>query len=345
MATAQLQRPPKQRQSIWTETNSTTAVKNLFRTSISQICYLRALFPEKVFSLKHYAEGVPVHALTPGKEIEGSDELEIIDKEAWMLTRWLEDGVFMALEKQYLKSMTFCIYTQPNQSKPRTLVESYSYEVEYPEAGKAQVHLAGSSQGSASDRFAMGRVRAQAISLMRGLVTMCSTLKPLPLSKILDIEVEFYEDITPQKFKMKHFQHAAVGGPMQKKTNRLAKKSLVITVGQLETPFHTLRLKIQCEERKISETMLSQASATTKHRIEASMRKPAQAAQRRSSASAKPEARGLKETQLSATVPLPSEDEDSDATALNSDTDFEPSPKQQRRGMSRRTQIVYNSSS
>ena len=133
-AVAQMQRP--QRQGFWTQTNSTTVVKNLVRTSISQICYLRAIFPEKCFSLKNYADDLPIHALTPAREVEGSDQHEIIDEQAWKLTRWLEEGVFVALEKQYLKSMTFGVFTYDRNKKPRSLVESYCYEVSYPEAGK-----------------------------------------------------------------------------------------------------------------------------------------------------------------------------------------------------------------
>ena len=126
MSTAQKVRPPKQQQAVWTETKSLNAVKSIIRTSISQICYLRALFPENCFSVTPFAEDVSVHALTPAKEVEGSDDLVYIDDDAWALTRWLEEGVFVALEKQYLKKMAFCIYTDPgaDKDKPKALVES-----------------------------------------------------------------------------------------------------------------------------------------------------------------------------------------------------------------------------
>ncbi len=126
MSTAQKIRPPKQQQAVWTETKSLNAVKSIIRTSISQICYLRALFAENCFSVTPFAEDVSVHALTPAKEVEGSEDLVYIDDDAWALTRWLEEGVFVALEKQYLKKMAFCIYTDPGEAKekPKTLVES-----------------------------------------------------------------------------------------------------------------------------------------------------------------------------------------------------------------------------
>ena len=129
---------PKQanKQSVWTKTNSTTVVKSLMRSSISQICYLRNIFDEGCFTQKKYVDGLFIHALTPAQEVEGSDEPKIINKQAWQLTRWLEDGVFDALERQYLKTMTFSVYTQRKGSSRRNLVESYCYTVTYPEAGK-----------------------------------------------------------------------------------------------------------------------------------------------------------------------------------------------------------------
>ena len=99
---------------------------------------------------------------------------------------------------------------------------------------------------------------------MRGLVTMCSTLKPLPTERIIDIEVEFYDDITPEQFKLPHFHEATPTGTTE--VSRPANKSLVITVGQFETPFHGLNLKIQCEERKIDRSLLSKVGACSTRR-------------------------------------------------------------------------------
>ncbi len=126
---------------------------------------------------------------------------------------------------------------------------------------QAQVKVTCQDRQGDNERFAVNRVRAQAVSLVRGLVTMCSTLKPLPTDRILDIEVEFYEDITPKDFQLEHFQQASQQPDAQKQQQpkaRAVNKSLVITVGEFETPFHTMTLKMQCEEQTIDESMLSQ---------------------------------------------------------------------------------------
>ena len=54
---------------------------------------------------------------------------------AWTLTRWLEEGAFEALQKQYLRALVFNIFLEKkdsaeNQAKKRVLVESYMYHVE-----------------------------------------------------------------------------------------------------------------------------------------------------------------------------------------------------------------------
>ena len=125
---------------------------------------------------------------------------------------------------------------------------------------QAQVKVTCQDRQGDNERFAVNRVRAQAVSLVRGLVTMCSTLKPLPTDRLLDIEVEFYEDITPRDFQLEHFKPASQPAAAQKQQSkaRAVNKSLVITVGEFETPFHSMTLKMQCEEQTIDESMLSQ---------------------------------------------------------------------------------------
>lgn len=82
---------------------SIAVVKNMVRTSvcdeqwtepkISEICYLRNLFDENCFSRKNYA-GIMINALHPMDSSKATVEPQVINQEAWQLTRWLEEGVF-----------------------------------------------------------------------------------------------------------------------------------------------------------------------------------------------------------------------------------------------------------
>ena len=118
--------------------------------------------------------------------------------------------------------------------------------------------MARASGNRQTSQFDRANVRGQAVSLMRGLIMMCSTLKPLPANRMLDIQVEYYDDITPQAYTPTHFQQPTLAPPPKAHP---AKKSLVINIGSFETPFHNLNLKILCEQRKVDESLLSQVGA------------------------------------------------------------------------------------
>jgi hypothetical protein len=96
-------------------------MKNLIRTALSSIAYLRDLFPEDCFSEKRLT-GVKVKTLLP-------ESLE-----ARLLIQWMEVGVFDALKKGYLDTMIFGIQASPkNEGDSPILLESYSFKVKYPE--------------------------------------------------------------------------------------------------------------------------------------------------------------------------------------------------------------------
>ena len=113
---------------------SIALVKNMIRTSvdlffndklqISEICYLRNLFDEECCCTKNYA-GIMINALHPA-EIKEGDKPQVKSQEAWQLTRWLEEGVFDALEKQYLRGFVFAIYDHPENKASSRLLETYS---------------------------------------------------------------------------------------------------------------------------------------------------------------------------------------------------------------------------
>ena len=108
--------------------------------------------------------------------------------------------------------------------------------------------------GSVTENFKPETVRGQAVSLMRSLIMMCSTLQPLPDDRILDIEVQYYKDITPESYQPAHFKLAKSKADKSK----LEKKGLSIDIGNCRTPFHGLSLTILCEEQKVDAELLAQ---------------------------------------------------------------------------------------
>ena len=94
----------KQSTDVINAAQSFVLVKNMIRISVSSICYIRNLFPAECFSSKDYA-GISVRQLESAEP--GPDgELRVKNKDAFMITQWLEKGVFDAIEKRYVTKLS-----------------------------------------------------------------------------------------------------------------------------------------------------------------------------------------------------------------------------------------------
>ncbi|ETV94775.1 hypothetical protein H310_11731 [Aphanomyces invadans] len=100
-----------------TDQQSLNVFKNLIRVSISEICYIRNLFPEEVFKDRVYAD-MRIKCLAP---IDNTTDQFMRD--AHCVTEWLEAGAFDAMEKKYLLQMDFCIYALGKNKSPENLLE------------------------------------------------------------------------------------------------------------------------------------------------------------------------------------------------------------------------------
>jgi hypothetical protein len=52
-----------------------------------------------------------IHTLECASE-DAAGNIKVANAEAFLLTQWLERGVFRALEDQYLSCLTFAVYTK-----------------------------------------------------------------------------------------------------------------------------------------------------------------------------------------------------------------------------------------
>ena len=99
--------PPK----IKSQQQSVLFVKKLLTVSLSNIAWLRSMFPEDVYADKSLG-GLKIKTL---KEKTNNEE-------AQTLTKWLI-GAFDAIEKSYLREMVFFIYL--DEQKPEDVYEKY----------------------------------------------------------------------------------------------------------------------------------------------------------------------------------------------------------------------------
>lgn len=117
------------------ETQSLALMRNMLRLSISTICYSRNLFPKECFTEKPYGDAeLPTIYQLESAKVDDDGKVIILNDDAFLLTQWLEKGVFDALQKKYLKSMTFAILDENNN-----LSETYTFQVGYEEINKEKV--------------------------------------------------------------------------------------------------------------------------------------------------------------------------------------------------------------
>ena len=95
--------------------------RNLLRTGISTVAYLRDLFPEEDFVDMKFNK----MAMKQLKGAEGSEANEF--------SRWLEHGVFKALEKKWVEKVSLSIFSAEPTSEEAVMLEDYTFSVFYAE--------------------------------------------------------------------------------------------------------------------------------------------------------------------------------------------------------------------
>lgn len=109
-------------------------------------------------------------------------QIEVRNEEAFLLTQWLERGVFEAMEKGYLKSLSFGIFARDPRTNADTLLETYQFFVEYPASSNDPVMLNG-------QRVTREGLKQQAVIFLRSLIEFSATLEVLPQERWLTLKL------------------------------------------------------------------------------------------------------------------------------------------------------------
>ncbi|CAM9098815.1 unnamed protein product, partial [Laminaria digitata] len=216
-----------------TKSQSLTLVKNLIRVSISTVCHLRNIFPGSCFQERSYA-GMRIYQLDAASRDASTNETVIRNHQAYMLTKWLESGVFEAVERRYLRRMEFIILS-PELNNPR---ESYSFELDYPEDENDH-----SMMFSGTKVTNVESTKGQLIKLIRSLIQFSNTLEELPKERVINIKLWYFDERTPPDWEPKHFEAADPRDLCFKK--EADHHSLRVRIGELRTPHHTLKVQFR----------------------------------------------------------------------------------------------------
>ncbi|KAI9006141.1 DNA-binding protein, partial [Gaertneriomyces semiglobifer] len=214
-----------------TAPQSLNLVRNLLGTTLGAITYLRGLFPEENFKDTTMG-GLALKSLQRDITVEAD---ELMD--------WLERGCFDALAKQYLKTMIFGVYLDPND--PEKLVEAYTFGFSYPDKDRWCITI--TSNGKEQFRLkTRGEIMKATSEMLRRLLVLTQTLRPLPEKAYITMKLFYYDEVTPADYEPPFFRP----GDDEEKFYFLSSPER-IKVGQIETPHHaygTLHMPIHLHQ-------------------------------------------------------------------------------------------------
>ncbi len=143
---------------------------------------MRDLFPKDCFKNKEYGT-VEIHQLQGANRNSLTGEVVVTNPEAFLVTQWLEKGVFAALEDQYLSSMTFAILGRNSASGTERLLESYEFRISY---GTETLTYSINN----IDMQSKETVKAQAAQFIRSLTEFVGTLDVMPQDRWITIQLK-----------------------------------------------------------------------------------------------------------------------------------------------------------
>eukprot|EP01038_Epipyxis_sp_PR26KG_P004772 gene4772-6694_t len=192
----QSQQATKQNQSLVTKSQSLVLMKNMIRISLSSICYMRDLFPTSCYKNQQYGS-IEIHQLR-GAEKDDIGEVIVNNQEAFLLTQWIEKGIFSALESEYLQSVTFAIFSYHPITNESIVLETYEFKVSYQNQN-------GSASINGASMFSKESLKQQAGKFIRSLTEFTSTLDELPSDRWITIQLK-YQDETPVDYEPEYFK-------------------------------------------------------------------------------------------------------------------------------------------
>ena len=157
--------------------------------------------------------------------------------EAKLLGKYLEKGVFEALELKYLDTLIFTI----NSNLTHEALEVYKFHVQYNDKEDGDEYSVSiEKDGKEIKPLSKDDVKNQIALTIRSLVALTQTLDPLPKGRYLSLSILYRDEYTPTDYEPKYFRKA---DNMEDK-NYFTKDPVKFRIGKVNTNHHQLALKL-----------------------------------------------------------------------------------------------------
>ncbi|XP_039973777.1 HORMA domain-containing protein 1 isoform X2 [Xiphias gladius] len=218
---------------VLSEQQSLVVIKKLLAIAVSGITYLRGLFPEKAYGNK-YVEDQKVMIIREERSCPGASQI----------VQWMQ-GCFEAIQKKYLRTVIMSVYTDPEN--PQKVTEFYQFRIQYTAKG-ARIDLESNNNNNSNvSAMSCGNTKKASILLVRKLYTLMQNLGPLPDNVCLNMKLAYYDDVTPHDYQPPGFKEA------EGNTMEFEREPVKLTMGEVATPFHTLKLDMATERRRLEQ--------------------------------------------------------------------------------------------
>ncbi|KAK7201727.1 HORMA domain containing protein [Novymonas esmeraldas] len=233
------------------QTQSLAAIRNFVRASVSCITYARGLCSDNAFERRAFL-GLPLRQLIPSTT------------ESVAISEWIEKGAFDALNRNYLKEMSLCVY----DAECRALLESYCFSFCYTGDGeRAQMTLNASQTASPSGvldggasahaqvsggravtlpipprrRCTKQEVQRMLTNVLERLVDVVESLPPLLSERVLTMRLTYYDEVTPASYEPPCF------APASDHMARLYEEEVRhhVSIGSMDTSHHFFSIAIR----------------------------------------------------------------------------------------------------
>ncbi|KAK7038157.1 HORMA domain-containing protein [Favolaschia claudopus] len=261
-----------------TSAQSLAAIQTLLKASLGCITFLRDLLPSDNFTESHFTTSDDSllsqssdssrsidSSRSGGRNVNGFKIMTMIrgyTDEADRILNYLENGIFDALQKQYLRSFIFAIYL--DEKDPNNIVEAYTFNFHYHTIPGTDTVIPVMSLGDDLDKMSLkdsgkdpitqaakkGKaptlkdVKKSVKTLLKTLIHSTTQMDVLPKRRYATFKL-FYTDETPSDYEPKYFQ----AGDVQKDkwyfmTHDLDEVPDKWRMGKLETGHHSVNLSV-----------------------------------------------------------------------------------------------------
>ncbi len=163
--------------------------------------------------------------------------------DAFLLTQWLEKGVFEALTDKYLRKLIFAIMTTHQTTGEEIVLEEYEFNLDYCQSSSS-TSVNGKSQHKEATingvKITKQSLKDQANKFVRALIEFSATLEDVPEHRWITLQLAYIPE-TPTDYQPMYFTDATHMDLPQMGSHN----SFNVTIGKLQTPHHGLGMQFK----------------------------------------------------------------------------------------------------